>query len=525
MNNKILKIAIISNIVLQPYLESLIKCAFEQVSLDTVVDFINYEEIECKLSDDYLKTTNIVVTLLNFDAMYPNCSNEILIGKLTDDDIINNYISNVMKVTERLAQSSSYNLLILPENYYENTKNVIGYTYKQSLLIDKLNLKIATEILANVDLIDLKYIIAEIGIENAYDFKNKYRWNMPYSKNLQRKLADAIYKRYSCYISNSKKCLILDCDNVLWGGILLEDGFEGIKIGQNGLGHAYNDFQKFVLYLYYHGIIIVVCSKNDITDIEYVFDDHSGMVLRQEHVACVKANWNNKSKNIIEISDILNIDRQSMVFVDDSQNEISEIKACLPEVSTICFNPATIYKELSIFNLGIADVVQSKMRTDAYRTKHLRDEVEKNCTSFAEYEREMCIDMEIKPADPTEYMRISELSQRTNKCTNGKRYTVEEIKARVKEENVSLYSVYLSDRFSDFGLVGALEIESNCLELFTLSCRAMGKNIEQKMLDFVFSKHKINDIFFKETMKNDSIYELIKRYLTSNDRKNSSNRN
>lgn len=525
MNNKSLKITIISNIVLQPYLEPLIKNIFESASFNIDVDFINYEEIECKLSDDYFNAVNIVVTLLNFDAMYPNYLNEFLMGNLTEDVIIDNYISNVMKVMQFLVHTSSYNLLILPENYYENTKNVIGYTYQQSMLIDKLNAKIATEILSNVDLIDLKHIIAEIGIGNAYDFKNKYRWNMPYSKELQTKLADAICKRYLCYISNSKKCLILDCDNVLWGGILLEDGYEGIKIGQNGVGKVYNDFQKFVLYLYYHGIIIAICSKNEITDIEYVFDNHTGMVLRQEHIACLKANWNNKSNNIIEISNILNIDMQSMVFVDDSPNEILEVQACLPQVTSICFNPNTIYEEMSVFNLGIANVMQSKIRTDAYRTKHLREEVEKNCVSFADYERELCLNVNIKAADPTEYMRISELSQRTNKCTNGKRYTVEEIKTRTKKKNISIYSVYLSDRFSDFGLVGALEVENNCLELFTLSCRAMGKNIEPKMLDFIFFKHKINNAFFTHTLKNDNIYELIKRYLASEDGKNSADRN
>ena len=109
--------------------------------------------------------------------------------------------------------------------------------------------------------------------------------------------------------------------------------------------------------------------------------------------------------------------------------------------------------------------------------------------------------------------------------TEVEEYTVEEIKTRTKKKNISIYSVYLSDRFSDFGLVGALEVENNCLELFTLSCRAMGKNIEPKMLDFIFFKHKINNAFFTHTLKNDNIYELIKRYLASEDGKNSADRN
>lgn len=109
--------------------------------------------------------------------------------------------------------------------------------------------------------VDLKTIIAKLGIERVFDNKSKYRWNTPYSRDLLQAVAGEVHKQYMIRNGITKKCVVLDCDNVLWGGILSEDGIEEIQLGSSGLGRSYQDFQQFILNLYYHGIIIAICRR------------------------------------------------------------------------------------------------------------------------------------------------------------------------------------------------------------------------------------------------------------------------
>ena len=136
-------------------------------------------------------------------------------------------------------------------------------------------------------------------------------------------------------------------------------------------------------------------------------------------------------------------------------------------------------------------------------------------TDHNEYIAALELKVEIHEAHPIEFNRISELTQRTNKCTNGKRYTVFEIKERVKSKAVKLYSVSVADRFSDLGLVGAIEVDCDTLTLFSLSCRALGREVEKRMIEFIFVKHQINNIVFESTGKNTNFKEILENGFPS----------
>lgn len=230
--------------------------------------------------------------------------------------------------------------------------------------------------------IDFKWLIANVGIDKAYDIKSKYRWNSPYSKELVSVIANEIYKQYLIITGNTKKCLVLDCDNVLWGGVLSEDGIAGIRIRESGLGRTFQDFQRYLLDLYYHGVILAVSSKNDSVDVLCVFREHTGMILKEEHIACFRCNWDNKPDNIRAISEILNIGIDSIVFVDDSTYEIESVKALLPKVTTGLYNRDTIYDELSCFNLKRdVDPQVVRERTNTYKTNTWRSELHRHILS------------------------------------------------------------------------------------------------------------------------------------------------
>ena len=241
-----------------------------------------------------------------------------------------------------------------------------------------------------------------------------------------------------------------------------------------------------------------------------MFHEHSEMILKEEQIACFQVNWEDKPSNIQKIAEKLNIGLDNMVFVDDSPIEIEAVKAMLPEVTAILFKRDMEYEQFSCFNLksnvSIADIDK---RNETYRTNEFREELKAKYTDYADYIAALEIKMDIHEAVQIEFSRLSELTQRTNKCTNGRRYTIAEIKERITSEAVKLYSVSVSDRFSDLGLVGAIEVESDALTLFSLSCRALGRKVEEKMIEFISDKYRIKKIEFESTGKNEAVKTLL----------------
>lgn len=495
-----LHIAVLSNIIFEPHFLLLTKKYFGENTAVFPIPFGEHTEVEYQTQ---VTSADLIVVWLNTGTLLPG-----QFYSLAEQDL-DDTIALCKKLYADLTGISHVKILwFLFEDYAIPLSAAVGHVYHD--LADKLNLLLRDALGNQVSFVDLKHLIAEIGISNAYDSKGKYRWNAPYSKTLVEAAVREIHKQYLIQKGITKKCLILDCDNVLWGGILSEDGIENLKLGGSGLGRVYQDFQRFVLSLYYHGVILAVCSKNDLPDVLRMFNEHSEMILREEHIACFQVNWEDKPSNIKKIVEKLNIGLNSMVFVDDSPIEIEAVKAMLPEVTPILFKRDIEYEQFSCFNLksnvSIADI---EKRNETYRTNGFRAELKAKYIDYIDYIKALNVKVDIHEAMPIEYSRISELTQRTNKCTNGKRYTVAEIKERVAYNGVKLYSVSVSDRFSDLGLVGAIEIERDAITLFSLSCRALGREIERKMLDYIKERHQINSIEYHFTSKNEAIKTFV----------------
>lgn len=494
-------ISVVSNIILEPYFIPLLKSCFNGTKL--YINPIPYGEHESDVYRKQLTQAELIILWLNFEDLFPNYF--FVTKGPSPNDIIVMYKDLLAYLT---SVSDGKIFCILFEDYYAHSAIVLGHSY--DVLIDKINLELVGQSSDRVTYIDLKKLIAEVGITHAYDPLKKYRWNAPYSKALIEVVSKEIYKQYLIENGVTKKCLVLDCDNVLWGGILSEEGIENLKLGSSGLGRSYQDFQRFVLWLYYHGVILAICSKNDLSDVMTMFRNHSGMILREEHIACFQVNWANKPDNIKQIADTLNIELDSMVFVDDSSIEIEAVKFMLPEVTSIFYEHDVVYDQLSCFNLkSNIRLVDIEKRSETYRTNQARKALKIEYESYDDYINALEIGIDIHEATPIEFSRISELTQRTNKCTNGKRYTIVKLKERVASKNIKLYSISVSDRFSDLGIVGALEIEGETLTLFSLSCRALGRDIEKRLIDFIVDKYQIRSIKFKTTGKNEDIKRLL----------------
>lgn len=408
--------------------------------------------------------------------------------------------------TDLLELSSGQIIWFLFEENISQYQYVMGYTVLYEGMIDNVNRLIYNKYNSQITFIDFKRMIAMMGAPNAYDIKGKYRWNSIYSKGLLENVANEIHKQFLINKGITKKCIVLDCDNVLWGGILSEDGIDNICIGYNGTGRIYQDFQRYILSLYRAGIIITICSKNDFSDVINVFRNHNEMVLQEKHVACFEVNWNDKAENILEIANKLNISLDSIVFIDDSPFEIEAVKLRLPQVTAIRYERYSIYQHLDCFNLQINDNVEEiEKRIETYRTNESRELLKKQYSEYKDYLEALEVKVEIHKTKDLELHRVAELSQRTNRRTNGKRYSIEQIRQRYMNSDINLYSVFVSDRYSDLGLVGCMEEEDGVLTLFSLSCRALGRNIEMNMLNFICQKHEISRFYWADTYQNEQI--------------------
>lgn len=515
MAEKALQIAWISNIIFEPYMQACINGAFMPTGDSVLLNCVMYEEIDS--NSEILKKADVVVVCLNFEELYPNLIAAVLKSDYKIDQICYDIKKNNLELLSLIKSISKAKIIWFGfENYLTNDHILFGSKYMLSGLIDIVNLSLS-EILTDDVFVDFKKLIALCGICNSYNIKGKYRWNAPYSKELIKQMSDEVYKQYLIHTGQTKKCLVLDCDNVLWGGILSEDGIEGIKLSKGGLGKPYYDFQNFVLTMYQHGVILAVCSKNDEKDVMRVFREHSEIPLKEKHISCFMVNWENKPSNIERIAEYLKIGLDSIVFVDDSSIEIESVKSLLPEVTAIQFDKYMDYEPFSCFNLRTDyDIEEVEKRTQTYQTNGLRNELKNNSADYTEYVKSLSVVADIHKAIPAEFSRIAELTQRTNKCTNGKRYTVEDIKERDTLPNVSLYSVSVSDRFSDLGLVGAMEVENDRLTLFSLSCRALGREVEQIMIDYLATNHQIKSFDFISTNKNEKLQEVLKEIIKEN---------
>ena len=297
----------------------------------------------------------------------------------------------------------------------------------------------------------------------------------------------------------------MDLDNTLWGGIIGEDGFNGIKLSQNDpIGKAFIEFQKYLLSLHERGIILAVNSKNNLEDAIQVIKEHPNMVLREKHFSCLKINWNDKVINLQEIAQELNIGLDSILFMDDDQVNRDYVREALPEVLTIELpNDPSLYAlkltELNDFNV-IKITGEDKKRGEMYLQQRRRTEFQKTTINFEEYLKKLNIKIHIKKADEFTIPRISQLILKTNQFNlTTKRYQEEDVIRFSQDEKKIVGCALIEDKFGDYGITGVFIVNKDnpeewVIDTFLLSCRVIGRGIEEGILDYIINTSKKNNV-------------------------------
>lgn len=329
--------------------------------------------------------------------------------------------------------------------------------------------------------------VARFGRLRWYDEAKWLSMRMPFSADALAHLASEYMRVLLPLAGRVCKALVLDLDNTLWGGIVGEDGPDGIKLGPDYPGNAFVEFQRALLDLHQRGVILAVCSKNNPADALEVLSRHPAMLLRPDHFAATRINWNNKTQNLREIAAELNIDTSALAFMDDDPKERGEIRALMPEVCVIDLPADPAGYVFAVRNAPVferlAVSTEDKLRGAHYLAEHKREEMRTNSASLEDYYRSLGIQVEIREAGAAELARVAQLTQKTNQFNlTTKRYGEQQIAGFAAHQRCKIYALSASDRLGEYGLVGVAivsqEAETCELDSFLMSCRAMGRGIE-----------------------------------------------
>jgi FkbH-like protein len=293
-----------------------------------------------------------------------------------------------------------------------------------------------------------------------------------------------------------KKCLILDLDNTLWGGIIGDDGNENIQLGYSlGIGKAFTEFQQWIKKLKNRGIILAVCSKNDEEIAKIPFIKHPEMILKMDDIAVFLANWENKVDNIRQIQSVLNISFDSMVFLDDSPAERAIVRENIPEITVpeLPKDPADYLEYLYSLNLfeTISYSIADTERTKQYQVDAQRISSKKVFTNETDFLKSLDMVCEIKGFDTFNIPRVAQLSQRSNQFNlRTIRYTEADIERLSKDKHYQNFSFILSDKFGNNGLVCVVILEKKdmktlFLDTWFMSCRVLKRGMEQFTLNTI----------------------------------------
>ena len=364
------------------------------------------------------------------------------------------------------------------------------------------------------------------GASNAYNSKLWYLTKTPFSNNFFKQVISDLSNLYGSIKGLSKKLLILDLDDTLWGGIVGEVGWKNLRIGgHDHLGEAFRDFQIQIKSLKNQGIILALASKNDEVTAIKAINNHPEMILSMEDFVTHRINWEDKAKNIIDIVNELNLGLQSVVFLDDSPFERARVQEALPEVLVpgLPKDPTdynTFLSTLRCFDTShVTD--EDKTRGKLYKSESKRTKLKQHLKSLPDWIKTLNLTIMIEKIKNENTPRAVQLLNKTNQMNlSTRRLSEQEFTRWVKMNSNNLWTIRATDKFGDYGIIGILSIsiKDNVATLvdFILSCRVVGRYIEESMIEFIkefCQKSNVNKIIgkYKKTEKNSLCYNFLNK--------------
>ena len=534
-NEKKIKVGILGSFTLNGLDECLkVKCSEQNIDYESYIGNYNQYNQEILNSESGLYKFEPDITFLIID-------NRTILGDLFHNpysvsdkkrrEIVDEKFGEMKNLIEIFQEKLNKKLVIC--NFHIPYFSSIGIIENKSdfgfhEMINELNKKLVNfvKVKNSIFIFDYNQFVVKHGEKNVFNYKQFFLGDIKIAFDYIPFFANDLIGYIKPILGLNKKCIVLDLDNTLWGGIVGEDGFDGIELGHSSNGKAFVEFQKQLLSLWQQGIILAINSKNNLDDAIKVIKEHPDMILREKHFASIKINWNDKAQNLVDISEEINIGFNSMVFFDDDKLNQERIRNEFPEVLTIDLpkDPSQyteILTDLNDFNV-LQNTEEDSKRGEMYAQQRQRNQFKDTVSNLEQFLNQLEIKVKIKKSNEFTIPRISQLTLKTNQFNlTTRRYQEEDIKKFVNDGNYLVGCAQVTDKFGDNGITGAFIVkkENNIwtLDTFLLSCRVMGRGVEDAILSHIIDDAKRNNVKevkaeFIHTAKNKPAENFLKDF-------------
>jgi FkbH-like protein len=360
-------------------------------------------------------------------------------------------------------------------------------------MIQAVNRRIADGIAASKDLlVDAAGLAETVGLADWHDLT---QWNLaklPFSDAVVPLYADHVCRVIAAQKGKSRRCLVLDLDNTLWGGVIGDDGLEGIKIAQgDAVGEGFLSVQRLALALRERGVVLAVSSKNNDEVARLPFQKHPEMLLREEHIAVFQANWNDKASNILAIAEELKLGLDSFVLLDDNPVERDLVRKMLPDVAVpeLPDDPALYARTLAAAGYfeAVAFSDEDRKRAAFYQDNARRLALQKQAGDLDSYLASLGMEITFQPFDATGRARIAQLISKSNQFNlTTRRYTEAQVEEMSRDRARWTLQVRLADKLGDNGMISVIICRKEGadweIDTWLMSCRVLGRRVEQMVL-------------------------------------------
>jgi len=415
------------------------------------------------------------------------------------EQLVRHWIVRLQGALDAFRKRSSAHVLI--QNYDRPAAPALGIAdakaaTSQFAVIDDANaaLTVLADSFDNVRVMDYDTLVARYGRRDWIDPRMALFARIPVAPKHDWALAGFYVRHLRPLYGLSKKALVLDADNTLWGGVVGDVGLGGIALGPDYPGNAYVAFQRRVLDLYHRGVVLCLASKNEPGAVEEVLEKHPEMVLRTKHFAAMRVNWSPKPDNVRQMADALNLGLDSFVFIDDSPVECEMMRTALPQVLSITLpaEPAAyagVIESLDCFDQWTVSG-EDRQRGQLYRAEARRRESRSAAVDLPTFYRRLRMKMTLSIDEPMHVSRAAQMTNRTNQFNmHTIRCTEDDIRRFMDAPDHHVFTLALADRFGDNGIVGLAVVihrpDTWCLHMFLMSCRVLGRTVEQTFIGWI----------------------------------------
>jgi len=467
-----------------------------------------------------IDTRNILGEIFRFPYSISSSEREKFIEKKFNE--IKNLVDKFVEKTNSKLVITKLNIPSFSPNGIFESKIKYGFHN----MIEDFNRKLMKTYLnsENVYIYDFEKFVAKYGEDNIFDYSQFFFGDLKISIEYLPVLGQDLMKYVIGYLGITKKCIVLDLDNTLWGGIVGEDGFNGIKLGPEPPGNAFMEFQRVLLSLHKRGIILAINSKNNFEDAIKVIKEHPYMVLKEEHFASMRINWKDKVTNMKELVKEINIGSDSLVFIDDDPVNREFVKSIFPEILVVDLpNDPSRYASIieNIIDFSVLKITdEDKNRGKMYLKQKMISELEESTPDLQTFLSQLDLKIIIKEVNEFTFPRVSQLILKTNQFNlTTKRYQESDLKSMIQDSNFIVGCAQVEDKFGDNGITGVFIIKKENkkewrIDTFLMSCRIMGRDIEKGIMTYIINKAKENNIEkieadFFPTQKNKPIKNFL----------------